>query len=358
MGLFPPLRPNFDAALRDAGSKDARSRAAAANALGAPPEGREDEAKRALRPLIDDAVAAVRSGAIESLGQLRDARAVDDIIARFDDGDPMVRQVAVMAAGALGDARAVSPLRRALRRDEPEVRFQALASLAAVAPAEAAEPLSRLARDPDLEVRAHLAEVLGSLEDPAAEEGLSVLLEDEVQEVRRSAAIALARIGVDTGATILIDTLTDRDRCFEAAWAIGELRVERAREPLARLASATFKPLASRAAAAAALVRLDDPRGAPALGRVLMAFRSDARGYAAQLVGELELVEFVPELVKLARRPRGADPMAIAEALAKLAPKSEEAKVALAMMAEREDEVGERARELGAPQAAEGSSST
>ena len=62
MRLFPPLRPKLSAALRDVSSKDPRARAAAAEALGDAPKDRSEEAKAALRPLIDDTIAAGTQG--------------------------------------------------------------------------------------------------------------------------------------------------------------------------------------------------------------------------------------------------------------------------------------------------------
>lgn len=344
--LFPPLRPKLSAAFRDVKSADERARSAAAEVLGAAPEDQAEAAKAALRPLLDDRSASVRCAALASLGQLRDVASVDVVIARFEDGDPTVRQVAMIAAGEIGDERAVEPLERGLRRKQPEVRFQAVASLAMIQGEAAIERLSDLVGDEDAEVRAHLADALGSIESPAAVPALRRLLEDAERRVRESAAVGLARCGDDAGADELVLLLTDRDRCFEAAWALGELEVQRAAEPLARLASALFKPLAVKAAAAAALVRLGDPRGEPALASVLNAFRSDARGYAAQLVGELRLASLAPDVARLAERPRGADPMVVCEALGKLAGVSPEAKAALDRLAGREDAVGERAKEL------------
>ncbi|MBX3271532.1 MAG: HEAT repeat domain-containing protein [Sandaracinaceae bacterium] len=344
--LLPPLRPKLSAALRDVTSRDERARAAAAEALGSAPPERADEARAALRPLLDDPSASVRCAALSSLGHLRDGASLDVILARFEDGDPTVRQVAMIAAGDIGDARAVDALARGLRRKQPEVRFQAVASLARILGEEAVARLEDLVEDPDAEVRAHLAEALGSIEAPAAVPPLRRLHDDAERRVREAAAIGLARCGDEAGADTLVSLLTDRDRCFEAAWALGELRVARAADPLARLAGALFAPLAVKAAAAAALVRLADPRGEPALARVLRALRSDARGYAAQLVGELRLASLAPDVAKLADRPRGADPMVVAEALGKLAEVSDEAARALARMAERDDAVGERAREL------------
>jgi HEAT repeat protein len=342
--FFPPLAPKFGAALRDVDSGDPRARSAAAESLGRPPEGREREAAEALRPLVDDPNAAVRAAAMASLGQLKDREALDAIVGRFEDGDPTVRQVALIAAADLGDPGAVPALRRMLESPHPEVRFQAVASLATLAPEEAARELPRLAEDPDPEVRAHLADALGSLEDPRTAAALAALLEDPAVTVRRAAAIALGRIGDARAVPALVEALDDPERCFEAAWALGELGASEAREPLARLANAFLKPLAVKAAAAAALVRLDDPRGVPVLRGVLTALRSDARSYAVQLVGELGLAELAPEVAKLAARPRGADRVVVAEALASLASESEVARRALRALAAREDEAGETAR--------------
>ncbi|HEY8432936.1 MAG TPA: HEAT repeat domain-containing protein, partial [Sandaracinaceae bacterium] len=154
--LFPPQRPRFSAALRDVSAKTPRARALAAASLADPPEGREDEAKAGLRILADDPDPEVRGAALAGLGRLRDADALDLIVARFDDGDPVVRQIAIIAAADVGDRRAVAPLVRALSDERPDVRFQAAASLATLAPDEAARPLARLVEDPDPEVRAQL----------------------------------------------------------------------------------------------------------------------------------------------------------------------------------------------------------
>jgi HEAT repeat protein len=338
--LLPPLRPHFDAALRDASSRNARARALAAEALGDAPDERADEAKIALRTLADDTSRDVRAAALSSLGRLRDRGALELVLARFDDGDATVRQVAVMAAGEIGDPRAMHALRAALRDPRPELRFQAVASLATLAPDDAVSALAERVDDEDPEVRAHLADALGALERPEAAAPLARLLKDTVPAVRQGAAIGLARLGDARGVPELVQTLEDKDRCFEAAWALGELRAEAAREPLARIAQSFLRPLATKAAAAAALVRLDDPRGTEVLRAVLRAFRSDARSYAVQLVGELRLTALVDDVAALVDRPRGADPVVVAEALGKLAEQDGTARSALERLARQGSDAG------------------
>jgi hypothetical protein len=76
----------------------------------------------------------------------------------------------------------------------------------------------------------------------------------------------------------------------------------------------------------------------------MRAFRSDGRSYAVQIAGELEVVALVPELVRLARRPRGTDPEALVAALARLLPRAESARAGLQLLARRSDAAGVEAR--------------
>jgi HEAT repeat protein len=345
MHMFPPLRPKFSAALRDVSSKNAKARALAAEALAFPIEGREQEAMEANRPLLDDKDPTVRGAALVTAGKLKDVGGLAQVLARFEDEDAAVRQIAMIAAADIGDSRATLAIKRALKDERPELRFQAVASLAALAGEDAIDDLVPLASDADAEVRAHLADALGSLESKRAKRALKTLLEDTAIPVRQAAAIALARIGDASGARTLAGALADPERVFEAAWALGEIRATEAAEPLAAIASSVLKPLATKAAAAAALVRIGDPRGVPALRSVLRAFRSDARSYAAELVGELALVELADDVIALVDRPKGADPAVVARAIVKLAKVSDLAKGALERMASGEGETARIARD-------------
>ena len=259
---------------------------------------------------------------------------------------PWCGRIALIAAAEIGDGRALGPLKRALEDERADVRFQAVASLAMLAPDHAVKPLSKRVDDDDPEVRAHLADALGSLERPEAALPLARLLEDGSPPVRRAAAVGLARIGDARGVPALIDALDDDERFFEAAWGLGELGAQEAVEPLAKIANAFLKPLAFKAAAAAALVRLGDRRGVEVLRGVLGALRSDARSYAVELIGELGLEELADDVVALAVRARGADPVVVARTLAKLADASPAARGALEAMARRGDEAGRTAKVL------------
>ena len=320
MSYLPPLPPSFEAALRDRSAKNPRHRLAAAARLGSPPEGRESEAAEALVPLLDDPMPAIRQTAIASLGHLRDASALDVILQRFDDPEPGVRQTAVIAVAEIGDARAAEPLERALADERADVRFQAVVSFAQMFPNEALDAVAPLLDDEDAEVRANAAAALGALGDRRACDRIARLLDDAHPVPQREAALALGKLGDARASDVLRECLRDPDRAIDAALALGRLHAEDAREDLARVAGGIFTSLHLKAAAGAALAQIGDARGVEALRAVLRAFRHDGRSFAAELVGELGIVDLAPELAELAARPRGADPAVVQRALERLAP--------------------------------------
>jgi HEAT repeat protein len=60
--------------------------------------------------------------AAESLGRIRDDRAVEPLILALMDDDWRVRQKAAWALGKIGDPRALAPLRRALMHETEGVK--------------------------------------------------------------------------------------------------------------------------------------------------------------------------------------------------------------------------------------------
>lgn len=347
--LFPPQVPRFEAALADARSPRAQSRLLAVHALSTPPDGQRDAACAALRPLAGDTESAVRCIALAALGELRDADALDTVLAHFDDPVAEARELAVIAAGRIGGDRAVRALRRALRDERPEVRFQAVESYAEASPDDASGVLVAMLGDADPKVREHVLDALGALEDAAVAHAIAAALEDASGSVRYSAALALSRLGDARGVKVLVTALEDRDRVLSACEALAPLVADAAaasiaREPLAAVAKKLLAPLVVKAGAAGALAAMGDPRGETTLREVLRAWRADGRSYAAELAGRHGVVGLAEELAALSEKPRGADPVVVARALTRLAGESDVAKRAVAELAKRDDEVGRVAR--------------
>lgn len=158
-------------------------RVAAAKALeriGGPASGRALAEYR-----IDDAIWALSHGwvglrveAARTLGELRDRRAVEPLIAALEVVDWDSRHAAAEALGQIGDARAVGPLIAALYRDWATLAMGH----------DGAEEFVRIS-DPN-----EILEALVRLGEPTAEP-LAVALADERPGIREAAAETLERIG-------------------------------------------------------------------------------------------------------------------------------------------------------------------
>jgi len=341
MAYIPMQRPTFEAAIRDAGSAKRDARLSAADRLASPPQGFEKEAAEALAILADDSDAAIRRTALMGLGELEAGAAhLELVLMRFEDGAPAVRQAAVIAAGRHGGQDAEDAIRNALGSDYPDMRFQAVMSVFELGLDGAAGLIGGLLEDDDAEVRAHAAEALGKLGDAGAAAGLAGLLDDEEKLVRYEAALALASLDDDRGVEVLTEALHAPETAIAAAMALGEIGATAAREDLGAIAKKKLLSPLMRAAVGGALARIGDPRGVPALRSAMHALRADGRGLAVQLAGELELFDLAEDLATLSRRPRGADPVVIAEALGRLAGESDVAREALEAMARGADEEG------------------
>jgi HEAT repeat protein len=351
--FFSPLRPTFEAALRDVGASDAKMRALAAERLAdlRGSDGIEDALGRAVEGLTrlgDDADSTVRTMALAGLGRLKDPRPIELVLARFSDAEGSVREAAVMAAGEIGGERAREALRRAVGDERPDVRFQAVAAYAAVAGEDARPALAVALGDDDPLVRASAVESLATLgpsED--ARTRIARLLQDREPAVVDEAALALGQLG-DARAVPHLARLASGPRGFEAMALLGDLRATEAADELDRLAGAMLKPLLVKAAAATALMRMGDPRGEPYFRQAFEAWRDDARTYCVDVIGELALGAYGDAVARLVERPRGAEPASVVRTLHRLRDASPAAKAAFEALLAREDVLGGLAREVEA----------
>jgi HEAT repeat protein len=310
LGL-PPLRPNFEAAVRDVAANNPALRIQAAERLG---DATDDERVRALDPLramLSDRDARVRAAAVVACGRLRSAELSRALIALIDDVSPLVREVAVVALAHVGGEAAIAAVRDALRSDHPETRFQAALSYVELCP-DVAEPLRVLIHDEDPLVRANVTAALALTTDAASTALLTECVQDHNPQVRRRAAIALANRGNGHGFREVVAALQEADLVLDAIEALGNLGNKDAADPIANRVTGPFRSLLVKAAAGGALAQLGDPRGVLILRQVLTAWRSDGRNLAVEIVGDLRLTELIPELAQLALTPRGTDPVTLA----------------------------------------------
>ncbi|MDX9999795.1 MAG: HEAT repeat domain-containing protein [Polyangia bacterium] len=282
-----PTRTNIDAALRDLAHPDPRVRAAAAGALDQSPLERREEVCSALRDALDDGTGDVRYAAALSIRELGDAQAVPRLIDMLEDRDFMARQAAVMALGSIGDPRAVLPLIQALKEGPPDVRFQAVTSLVELEDPRALGALLEALEDRDAEVRASAAAAVGDLMAHEGADAVALLLKDPDPKVSLEAAYALSRLGDDRGIETLCRRASHRDFGFLACEALGRLGNPQARVALRRAWKGLFVHPLTRLRAAASLLQLGETSPREFLIKQSRSRRSEVRGLALELLGEL-----------------------------------------------------------------------
>lgn len=334
--LLSQKNPTFPAALRDVTAKSAPARLAAAQRLGQPEAGEKQTAIEALRRLIRDVNLEVRATALESLAQIGEAETISDLLICLNDAEATVQAAAVKALTELGGDKAKAPLEKALDSPHPEVRFQAVVGYAQLVGAEAAPAVLRLMKDADPEVRANATAAMGLIASSSQIDNIKEALKDPEMMVRWQAALALARRGERAAARVLREALDDPDAILEALDGIAAIRDLDAADAVAALAQGARKPWAVRAAAGKTLHQLGDPRGIDTLREVLTAWNSEARSYAVEIAGDLEITELAAELRNLARRPRDIDLEILEQALKRLSSRSPDAADGLTLLAARE----------------------
>lgn len=178
---------------------------------------------RAVEPLVKmlhDPDAKVRNEAVTALQELRDTRAVDGLIAALNDGDVQVRRSALQTLGLLQDKRAVAPVIWALNDADSGVRKQAVDTLTMLGDAQALEPVSARLNDADKLVRRSAAKGLQKFPDARAVEPLIAALDDPEADVRTAILETLLWIPDPRAIDRLIQVvMTDEAKIVKAAVA-------------------------------------------------------------------------------------------------------------------------------------------
>jgi HEAT repeat protein len=244
------------------------------------------DAVDALINVVKDDSSFFRKGAMETLGEIGDARAVEPLMDAVKDGvpgalelaaqalvkigepaveplchvlqdrGPSVRRTAVHALGEIGDTRAIEPLIQALEYSQKDI----IAALVKIADPKHAQPFMEALKHKSFETRKALAKILDGIgwkpsntQESAlylaalqkwdelftlGDEARDILipaLDDEDANVRKNAARGLGKIGDTAAVEPLIHVLeNDKDRLVRrnAAMALCNIGDSRAVEPL------------------------------------------------------------------------------------------------------------------------------
>ena len=120
---------------------------------------------------------------------------VGRLIQQLEDENPHTRMQAADALGQIKDVRAIEPLIAVLKDENSSGRTQALAAGALVSiGTPAVDPLIAALKDKDSLVRERAADALGQIKDVRAVEPLIAALKDKDSLVRERAADALGQI--------------------------------------------------------------------------------------------------------------------------------------------------------------------
>ena len=153
-----------------------------------------DRVEKLISQLKDERVSIhARRSAAFNLGQLRDERAVEPLIAVLQDKDRTLNRFAARSLGDIGDRRAVEPLIAVLQNKDDNLSMWATESLGKIGDRRAVEPLIKAVegKPPSGTNREKAIRALGKIGDSRAIPPLVRLLESESLLEREAATEVL-----------------------------------------------------------------------------------------------------------------------------------------------------------------------
>ena len=280
--------------------------------------------ERAFDPLLNkitNPYRSVRMAVTGALGALEDTRAILPIIHRLADDDKDVRNTAsktliqfdepaveplletlskpsvivIQTLGELRDKRAVVPLIKLLDFKNSEIRVNTALALGTLEDKRAVVPLINALQDPYWQVRSSVAVALGQLGDIRAVEPIidslyTIDAESFLLYVKKSSIIALGKLRDKRATEHLIKLLGDYDYDwdirYESAKALGKIGDLNAFEPLVK--QLTHYDARVRRSVAKALGRLGDKRAVDPLVAKIDDEDLNVRKAVARALGKLE----------------------------------------------------------------------
>lgn len=162
-----------------------------------------------------------KSNVIKVLGQIGDARSVEVLIAELKSGEPKVQAAASEALVAIGQP-SVEPLLGVMETEKADVKYWVITTLGQIKDARAIEALFAALRDDDPKVREAATEALIRTQNRRAVELARTELTNSDPDIRVKAVEILGWLGGCEEIDLLIAGLEDSDQNVreEAAWAL------------------------------------------------------------------------------------------------------------------------------------------
>ena len=203
----------------------------------------------------EDASAGVRSAAVLALARVDHPLRIDTLLRTLNDPDAWVRYVVLKALGAMGAASALPSVLACLQHDPaPHVRLAAIEVIGRIKPADALEILEPLTRSGNEDIARAAVAALGNVDEPqalavleagvrrlepwqrlAAIEALAARAEPTIPRTLQWAAAADSHADVARAAIDALTRIGGREGCqgAEATRALISLTAEPARRELA-----------------------------------------------------------------------------------------------------------------------------
>jgi len=234
------------------------------------------------KALLEEDDKLLRSGAVESLGKIRDRRAVASLVIALMDSDDDIQDLAARALMRTGKP-AIAPLVRVLKVAGNPFRRR-VAEVLVKTRGLAVKPLINALGDENVELRLIASEALVKIGTPALRP-LRSALKSSTPAVRLEAATALGLTGDPRAVVPLIQAMKGRDRDLRQRAAKALLRIGRpAAAPLVSLLKETDASV--REQASQVLVQIGRPAFEP-LCQALYDADFSTRWEAAQVLNRL-----------------------------------------------------------------------
>ena len=254
----------------------------------------------ALAKVLNDRNNQVRKHAVQALGEIKDARAVESLIQVFTDSDVDVLGDAVSALEKIGIA-SVESLIKALKDRDSQIRKLAVVALGEIRDARAVEPLIQVLSDNDSNVRGEAADALSKISDTRAVEPLIHVLSDNDSNVRCKAALALGEIRDAKASKPLIHALlhdTDSEVRKNAAMALGDIRDPKTSEPLIQAFTDTDYQVRKNAAISLEKIKVEGIMNSAAIEILMQSLKNDDRQIQGSAVRVLTNTWAIEPLIK------------------------------------------------------------
>jgi hypothetical protein len=204
---------------------------------------RDNRAVEPLLALLSDSDTEVRGAIPEALARLKDDRAIDPLLAALSDPEGKVRESTARALGELRGNRAVEPLLVALSDPEGKVRESAAQALGRLGDSRAVVPLLLWKETRGLSAPSVVVAALAALGNLPALQEFQIMMRDGPQSQRTTALWAIACLEPDPLDRILLSR--DADGVSPGIDCKVKLRLENARR-YARITHLTLDEVRGR----------------------------------------------------------------------------------------------------------------